>query len=414
MNSTANVNLQDRSRYHALSMASLAVAAVVAPLLMVFSTQSASATAPLAAVLAAMAAVGASGQAAVRAWVASAARAPLALAVTALLVWAAISLLWTPAPSNSIVTFLALAGMIATTVLLTTLVPRLRVEAAGLWLVTGTTAMAALLAVEVWFDSPLRAALGANPDPSRLNRPMAFLVLLIFPVLAALLAGRRYVAALAFAALVACAVLPSTAQAASLGLGLGGLACAAALARPRIALALVAVTAVAGFIAAPFVLPNLLDNLPPGLETALKGASARERMAIWQGYGREFWQAPLLGAGFGAAEGMTIVGTIALPWDPRLVERAFVPGHSHSAFLQVWVELGLVGALAAGLALAGVLAAMGGLPRRACASATGCFVAAYAIAYVGHGAWQAWWYGALAFAMCWIAVLSREEMGEVA
>jgi O-antigen ligase len=66
-------------------------------------------------------------------------------------------------------------------------------------------------------------------------------------------------------------------------------------------------------------------------------------------------------------------------------------GHPHDAFLQIWSELGIVGA---GLAAAAVIAMMRGLasvPPARLAPRLAAIAAAAAIGLVGHGAWQGWW-----------------------
>jgi O-antigen ligase len=77
-----------------------------------------------------------------------------------------------------------------------------------------------------------------------------------------------------------------------------------------------------------------------------------------------------------------------------------LPLHPHNAALQVWLELGAVGAaLAAALAwLLGVAAARATCP----AAAAGALASGAVTAMLSFGAWQAWWIaaGLLAAAAC--------------
>jgi O-antigen ligase len=77
-------------------------------------------------------------------------------------------------------------------------------------------------------------------------------------------------------------------------------------------------------------------------------------------------------------------------------------GHPHNSFLQVWAELGIVGAglMAALLALA--LRAVAALPRFQAVTALGLLGAATAVAFVEHGAWQGWWVAGLGAALTWL------------
>ena len=79
-------------------------------------------------------------------------------------------------------------------------------------------------------------------------------------------------------------------------------------------------------------------------------------------------------------------------------------GHPHSAAIQIWAELGVVGALLGatvlGLALRS-LSAVGpaGGPMLALLAGVA------AISLVGHGAWQGWWAAAVGAAIVWFRSL---------
>ena len=79
-----------------------------------------------------------------------------------------------------------------------------------------------------------------------------------------------------------------------------------------------------------------------------------------------------------------------------------LPLHTHNAPIQVWLELGAVGAL---LASALVLA----LGWRATSpGAAGAFAAAVAIGSLSYGIWQGWWLCLLAMLVLAARQLSRE------
>jgi O-antigen ligase len=77
-------------------------------------------------------------------------------------------------------------------------------------------------------------------------------------------------------------------------------------------------------------------------------------------------------------------------------------GHPHNSFLQVWVELGIVGAILAGAVLMLMLRSLAVLPPGPRAAALALVAAAASVAFVEHGAWQAWWTAGLGVAISWL------------
>jgi O-antigen ligase len=75
-----------------------------------------------------------------------------------------------------------------------------------------------------------------------------------------------------------------------------------------------------------------------------------------------------------------------------------LPLHPHNAALQIWLELGLVGAIAAAAAMLALGRRIRG-DRATRAALAGTLLAACTVGSVGYGIWQGWWMGAL-----WILV----------
>jgi len=93
--------------------------------------------------------------------------------------------------------------------------------------------------------------------------------------------------------------------------------------------------------------------------------------------------------------------------------RAFGPGiqlHPHDAALQVWMELGLIGAVAAAIVWASIFSGLS-RPRRtpAAAAATATSAAYLAFGAVSFGVWQEWWLalGALSALACILVLRAR-------
>ncbi|MFD0935877.1 hypothetical protein ACFQ12_11890, partial [Methylobacterium trifolii] len=77
-------------------------------------------------------------------------------------------------------------------------------------------------------------------------------------------------------------------------------------------------------------------------------------------------------------------------------------GHPHNSFLQVWAELGIVGAGLAALVSMLTLRTLSGAAPAERATALALIAAGTAIAFVEHNAWAAWWTAGLGAAITWL------------
>ncbi|MCC7045410.1 MAG: O-antigen ligase family protein [Alphaproteobacteria bacterium] len=131
---------------------------------------------------------------------------------------------------------------------------------------------------------------------------------------------------------------------------------------------------------------------------ALPG-SWSHRIVIWQFAAKRIAERPVLGWGLDASR--KIPGgreTIAWQMDPdprdpgdRMSVVQVMPLHPHSLALQVWLELGAIGALALA-ALAWLLVTRAGAGG---AGSVALVYAGMAISNVSYGAWQTWWLATL-------------------
>lgn len=261
------------------------------------------------------------------------------------------------------------------------------------WLIGGTLAALVLLGAQlaserIWTRETSFAAAWHGPETNfwaLFNRSVAVLAALL--PLAALAAWRRRgagAAAVLFAAGLYL-IFNFNSRGAELAIlaGLAGGGFAALWARGRTVLA-------AGFAALVLAAP-LIAALPVFDEWAQDralGSSVFHRAAIWSFAADRIAEHPLLGWGLHAAR--------AIPG----AKHQFVPGaelmplHPHNFALQLWLELGLIGALAGAAASAGLARAIAGDGATRAALAA-CLCAAVAVASVGYGLWQGWWMGAL-------------------
>jgi O-antigen ligase len=157
--------------------------------------------------------------------------------------------------------------------------------------------------------------------------------------------------------------------------------------------------------ATPMLMARIGDLIPEAAHGLIK-ASGWERVHIWHRFAEAVADRWLTGYGLQASRHMAEVRPIEL-----LPSETFNPlgvGHTHNAVLQVWVELGAVGATLLAVILALVGRQIASLPAASRPFALATFASVFAIGYVSHGAWQIWWLAAIALAAVWMRVVARE------
>ncbi|SFG92406.1 O-antigen ligase family protein [Methylobacterium gossipiicola] len=328
-------------------------------------------------------------------------RTATGLVALAFLGWCGLSLAWSPFPALSLRT----AGEFGPTLFAAYLVARLApgrmppgTALAAAWMLglAGLYIVADLAA-----DLPVQKAIGARVAYFIFNRPVLTILLVVGPLVALLVRRGHRLAAGLTSILGVAAILCSVSGAATLGFLAGtALALAAWLLPRRAGLGLAGSALALAVILAP-VEGDLLHRLmPEAAHERLVQSSSRARVAIARSFGAAVAADPWRGAGYGTAGRFAhtpVTDTIAPDWRGMLAV-----GHPHNSFLQVWAELGIVGAglLAALLFL--LLRTLAALPRFQAVTALGLVGAAIAVAFVEHGAWQGWWVAGLGAAVTWL------------
>jgi len=165
-----------------------------------------------------------------------------------------------------------------------------------------------------------------------------------------------------------------------------------------VGVAILGVATTVYWMTAPLV---VLAGIHGGLIRAIRPhvqLSWDERLDIWSFAAAKIVEKPWTGWGLDASR--TFGSAISL--------------HTHDAALQVWLELGAVGAVIAAAFWIGVWSLIEGLARRdrtAAAAAAGAAVAYLAIGGLSFGVWQEWWLGlgAMAAVACICLVRSRYD-----
>lgn len=330
---------------------------------------------------------------------------PIGLALTVFLVWALVSLAWSHRPAAGLAAWGELALPLFCGVIV--VASRQMRPDATLWRALALTLVAAccLILLELATGLSQRLALGLGKGIERtdiFNRPVLtglFLTVAVLPNLWPRRPGAFLDRALCLLlALAVCsAIWFSESGAAKLGLLVLAAIWIATRFAPRLMLAAVALGFAATMLLAP-VFGELVDRaIPASVHQKLADTHSRDRVDIWLSFGEAIRARPLIGSGFGATAALENHPVAAAVSAERRAMLAV--GHPHSAPLQAWAETGLVGAALLAFAGLACLARLRGLPARDLAPRLALFAAAFAVASIGHGAWQGWWIAALVLAV---------------
>ena len=279
-------------------------------------------------------------------------------------------------------------------------------ERAGLVLGVGVLALAAMIAFEALRGAELylwiKQALGQPTRPDLAARNVArggYVGVMLMWVACAFLMERGSKAAVVFLVgllFVGVAVFNTDAVLAAMGVGLAVFLCVRMLG--PIGVWLLAAGSAVYFVAAPYV---VLAGVQHGLFAYLHphvGPSWGARLNIWSFTAAKIVEKPWTGWGLDSS---------------RMFGLA-IPLHTHDGALQIWLELGLVGALIVSAIWACILAPVAVFARTDRVLAAVCAATAASYLTVGalsFGVWQEWWLalGALAFAACAVLARARAE-----
>jgi hypothetical protein len=337
----------------------------------------------------------------------SAALTPLGTASLAFLAFALLSIAWSPDRNTSLYGFIEFAVPISGALGLALALPGRTPRFAFRLLAVMAILACVLMLADLWTVMALRRMAGGRWNSFIYNRPALTLVVLLPPLLWGLLGeGRRWLAA-GTAALVGLAIQQSDSGAAVLGLG----AAATAYVVARVSRAAALATATAGIVLAVVLAPvagELTQGaIPASWHERLQGSNSQARVDIWRSFGAAVREQPWLGAGFSAGPAFP-QSAGAKRVDPAYATLLAV-GHPHNGALQLWTELGAIGAALALVVLGLILRRVAGLPDGFFTPGLALMAAAVAVSLVGHGLWQGWWAAAIGAAVVWFRIGPGKE-----
>jgi O-antigen ligase len=329
-----------------------------------------------------------------------------AILLGCLLVWGALSALWSVDPMRSLTVAVRLTGLF--TVGITLLAATGSITAPGrltLLSVVGLALGVGMALTELMTDGALSSYFSDRAyQPARLNQASISFAILCLPI-SGILVCRGYKlpgTLLAVATAATVCFLAGTAAKAAL---ITGLPMALLLYRggPTVARAAAVISTII-IVTAPLTFARL-ERLPVLTEGAddVK-LSAGHRLLIWSFAGDRIAEQPLVGWGLDSSR--------AIPGGEDLIRpgETWLPLHPHNAPLQLWLELGVPGAVlfALVIALAWWVLAEAHWALLFFAAAGGSLTTAFVGCFATYGIWQEWWLGTLWFSLFLVSVMAHQ------
>ncbi len=339
---------------------------------------------------------------------------PVAWAIAPLMAWGLIAVLWSPNPGGALGLWAAVAALIVIARIIVVgaaMVGTSDRERLAKFFVIGAALFIAFMAAENIGDGVIIKLLkgsrgkGISDYLAWINPGNTVLAVMALPFAAGVArwGGPRAGTGAFVAAIAVVALGPSTA--AVLAAGVAGLTFLLTLAGKRAFLIFLAVAMALGQLS----MPTLVEQIPNWgrfHQALLEGRlSMVHRWKIWEFVAARIAEHPLVGWGLDASR--------AIPGAHGKVFGEYgevLPLHPHNGFLQVWLELGGIGAFAMAVFLASapfmLHRAVGNW--RTTAILVGTLAAYMVVGQLSYGIWQNWWIatGILGLAL---AMAGREE-----
>ena len=364
--------------------------------------------APLAAV-AGLCAVGTVAADPPRGW--SALRVPAAL-FGLLLLWGGLSALWAIEPARSLLKDVQLAGLYAAALALAAAAHAIADgRRVALLTIAGTGIAIVLACVDLGTGGGLSHYVTVRSfAPPRLNQIAVWLAIMLLPIAAFLYGSSRRLLGIAAGLTAGATVFLLDGTAAKTALLLSLPVAALLYWRRRLVAGIAAALTAIAVLTAPLTLPSLADHPLLLHDADTFKVSLGHRLYIWDFAGKRIAERPLLGWGLDSAR--------AIPGGKDQIRpgQDWMPLHPHDSALQVWLELGLPGAVlcAALLFWLWLRIATAPWPPLYAAACGGSLAAAGAVLSAGWGIWQEWWLATLGMAAFAILAMERAAADQTA
>ena len=231
-----------------------------------------------------------------------------------------------------------------------------------------------------------------------INNGVCLLAMLIWPTLIILHSQKRYT--LAFIAFVTTAFIISKSFnfAAAVAAGVGSISFIIAFFAPRIFYKIATVGLTLLILGAPFAMVALPDARTIGKNLPELSYSVYPRLVIWQYASNLIMNKPLVGHGIRTSRGLSKTDTkITFLYrdngEINLGNTETIPLHPHNGVIQIWLELGVGGAILGLILILCILWSINksSAPQVGKALAFAALTSSICLVSVSYGLWQSWW-----------------------
>jgi O-antigen ligase len=336
---------------------------------------------------------------------------PVAQVILLLLAWMATTAIWTFGPEDALLQLARTAFLISGGTALAIMLPMLDQidrERLACAVIAGFALLVFLLAFELLSEGLIvRMALPAKYAEQPLidvivSRGSVFMALMMWPTLLAFHSIHRRMGVVATIGGAIGITLLMDHSATRLGIATGLAALGLVYCFGQRAVVLIGSLCIALILSAPLLAlgplsPQWWQSVAERLEV-----SAVHRLYIWQFVTERVWERPLFGWGFAASARIPGADT------PTPIGLRSLSLHPHNAALQIWLELGAVGAALSALLIAAIVLtlARSDVDRFTLATATAALATSFTVANLSFSIWQSWWLGSLVLMTVWIAALA--------
>ena len=317
------------------------------------------------------------------------------------LIWTATSMLWSAEPL--IYNFLRVAVIIIVSILffllMNSLNPRIKVKVIGTICISFLFLLCILL-IEGWTDASIHRFLRPLDSIPREGEWVPY-ISLIAARGTAILAPFTFLLALfiqkktnqrklscTFVLLSFLATLQMPMAASSLAIFLGCLTYAFVFYKPKVILPAISMALILVALTIPFLTPIIVKEIRGSVYEKLISRNVMQRLEIWNFTSEKINGSPFVGHGFGAARSIsaTSINIANTNWKA-------MPLHPHNSFLQVWLELGLLGVLILcyylHLLFKNIKEKVVSKSIQACLAST--LISTLILSLISFGIWQYWW-----------------------
>ena len=166
----------------------------------------------------------------------------------------------------------------------------------------------------------------------------------------------------------------------------------------------------------PFVLTRVLTSEAINrivVEVPAAPKSALVRLMVWKFTSERIVERPLAGWGFDSARRIPGGGEKFVLTDAEgrtVTSDLNLPLHPHNQILQIWLELGAVGALVVAMTGAAIFVQIGKLPLPARNGSAALITSVLVVNNLSYGAWQSWWIAVVILVAAAQASINRLSM----